>query len=266
VRAHYENFPVASRLLPRRLRQPIAVIYAFARTADDIADEGALDAETRLTRLAEYDHRLDTIAAGETPDEPIFLALADVIRRHALPLRPLHDLLTAFRRDVSTRRHADFPALLDYCRYSANPIGRLLLHLMQADSAQNLAHSDAICSALQLINFLQDIAQDYHENDRIYLPQDEMARFGVDDSDIAAGRSSPALRRLLQHQIQRARAMMREGQPLGCAVGGRFGLQLRMTINGGLRILDRLEARQDDLFGRPRLRRRDWLWMVYHSL
>lgn len=266
VRSHYENFPVASFILPKALRRPISVIYAFARTADDFADEGEWDAETRLTKLKDYDDKLQAIAAGRAVDDPIFIALQDVMQRHQLPVQLFHDLIIAFRLDVSKQRYADMAEVWDYCRYSANPVGRLLLHLLQADTAQNLQRSDAICSALQLINFLQDINQDLTENNRIYLPQDELSHFGVSEDQLRKEHSNKAMRRLLRRQIGYAREKMLWGQPLGRSLRGRFGFQLRMMINGGLRILDLLEKQKRDLFSRPRLKKRDWLWMLWKSL
>jgi squalene synthase HpnC len=266
VRSHYENFPVASIILPKRLRQPISVIYAFARTADDFADEGDWDTETRLTKLKEYDDYLDAIANDKKIDNPIFIALADVIKKHQLPLQLFHDLITAFRLDVTKTRFTDIDDVWDYCRYSANPVGRLLLHLMDAATPENLERSDAVCSALQLINFLQDIEQDFVENKRIYLPQADLAQFGVDENHFREKRSDKAFAQLIQQQIQYAREKMLFGRPLGRAVRGRFGFQLRIMINGGLRILDLLERQKEDLFSRPRLGKRDMLWMVWKAL
>jgi squalene synthase HpnC len=266
VRDHYENFPVASFILPKRLRQPISVIYAFARTADDFADEGDWDAETRLTKLKQYDDYLDAIEKGESIDNPIFIALADVIEKHRLPLQLFHDLITAFRLDVSKKRYADIDEVWDYCRYSANPVGRLLLHLMDAATPQNLEQSDAICSALQLINFLQDIEQDFSENDRIYLPQADFLKFKVNEAHIRDQCSDAGFAQLIHQQIAYAREKMLFGKPLGRAVGGRFGFQLRLMINGGLRVLELLENQQADLFARPRLQKRDWFLMLLRSV
>ena len=266
VRNHYENFPVASFILPQKLRQPISVIYAFARTADDFADEGDWDAETRLTKLKEYDDYLDAIANDETIEHPIFIALAHVIEKHNLPLPLFHDLITAFRLDVTKTRFSDIDDVWQYCRYSANPVGRLLLHLMGTDSEINLQLSDAICSALQLINFLQDIEQDFTENNRIYLPQADLKTCNVNETHFQEKRSDEAFFRLIQQQIHHAREKMLFGKPLGRAVGGRFGFQLRLMINGGLRVLELLEKQQNDLFSRPRLSKRDWFRMVLRAL
>ncbi len=266
VRSHYENFPVASFILPKHLRQPISVIYAFARTADDFADEGDWDTETRLINLGQYDKYLATIADGGAVDNPIFIALADVIEKHHLPLQLFHDLITAFRQDVSKTRFTDIDDVWDYCRYSANPVGRLLLYLMDAATTDNLEHSDAVCSALQLINFLQDIEQDFVENNRIYLPQADLQRFSVSEEHFRTQLSDDAFAQLLQQQIAYAREKMLFGKPLGRAVKGRFGFQLRLMINGGLRILELLEHQQGNLFSRPRLSKRDWLWMFFRAL
>lgn len=265
TRSHYENFPVASRLLPRRLRRPIAVIYAFARHADDFADEGQLDAEQRLELLDNWQAMLDAVQRDIRPTEPVFIALADVVRKHQLPWHLFSNLLSAFRQDVIKQRYGNFEEVLDYCRRSANPIGRLLLHLNQTADDEKLTCSDRICSALQLINFLQDIQQDFTENGRIYLPMDDMARFSITSEDIANRRDDDAMRALIQCQIERIRALLTEGMPLCQVLKGRLGLELRVTLNGAWRILQKLEQ-SDSCYDRPRLERRDWLWMVGRSL
>lgn len=264
VRSHYENFPVASLVLPRRLRHPIAVIYAFARIADDFADEGNLGPADRLQQLDAMARQLDHL--GKENADPVFLALADVIERHALPLPLFHDLLSAFRQDVSKTRYASFDEVLDYCRRSANPVGRLLLHLTRHDSAINLAHSDCICTALQLINFLQDIGQDVDENDRIYLPQDEMGKFGVSERQVQQHHCDSNLQQLLGAQRERCRRLMLDGASLGQNLPGRFGLQIRMVVRGGLKILELMEKQPAQCFSRPRLRKQDWFAMGWHAL
>lgn len=263
--SHYENFPVASWLLPKYLRRPIAVIYAFARTADDFADEGELAPGERIAKLDAYGAALEAIAAGEPATDPVFIALADVIARHALPLQLFQDLLTAFRMDVTTTRYADFDAVLHYCRHSANPVGRLLLHLSHQATPDNLRDADAVCTALQLINFWQDLAQDYQENRRIYLPQDDMARYGVTEQHLRDQISDTAMAALMAAQRQRTRSLMLSGAPLGTRLPGRLGWEIRLTIAGGLGVLDAL-ARQQNLFSRPRLRRRDWLRLAGRAL
>lgn len=264
--SHYENFPVASRLLPKRMRQPVAVVYAFARTADDMADEGDLSPEQRLAELDEYGTKLDAIQRGEASTDPVFIALADVQKQFNLPAQLFHDLLTAFRLDVTKERYDNFQDVLDYCHYSADPVGRLLLHLHGSASEENLQMSDHICSALQLINFLQDIRQDYKENNRIYLSQDELSRFGISEEQIREGQTDDKMRELMALQISRSREMMLAGAPLGRRVGGRFGLELRLIIQGGLRVLERLEQYQHDLLARPRLGKSDWIFIVLRAL
>ena len=265
ARNHYENFPVASWLLPRRLRGPVAAIYAFARTADDWADEGEHSPTERLAALAAMEQSLRASAREEPGEDPVFIALADSIRRHALPLQPFLDLLDAFRQDVTQKHYADFGELMQYCRRSANPVGRLLLHLYGAADARNLGHSDAICSALQLTNFLQDLHQDYVENGRVYIPRDELQRFGVDVAQFGRREDSPALRQLCRFQAQRAMQLLHSGAPLGRRLKGRAGFELRMIILGGNRILQYLQRSQDS-FSRPRLTRRDRFNMVWKAL
>jgi squalene synthase HpnC len=265
VRRHYENFPVASLLLPKHLRRPISAIYAFARNADDFADEGDWDEQTRLARLNAYSNNLDNLE-NTTLDDPVFIALADTISKHQLPVGLFHDLLHAFKQDVVKKRYDNFEQVLDYCRHSANPIGRLLLYLVRENSADNLRLSDSVCSALQLINFLQDIEQDYVENNRIYLPRDEMQRFGVNEDHIINKRCDDALQQLLNLQVERAGNMLCDGAVLGNNIGGRFGLQLRAMIHGGFKIVHYLKLRQGDCFARPRLAKSDWLLLGWNAL
>ena len=266
AQTHYENFPVASRLLPKHLRQPISVIYAFARRADDFADEGELTNEERLAALDDFSDKLNLIEKGKPVDDTTFIALTDVIQQHQLPISLFHDLLTAFKMDVTKTRFANFGEVMEYCRYSANPVGRLLLHLNKAISPRNLGYSDAVCSALQLTNFLQDISQDLEESDRIYIPQDEMTQFGVSEDDIHNKLTNPATRKLIAFQIQRTVKLMQSGAPLGKVLKGRMGLELRMTIMGGSRILYKLNQQHDDVFSRPRLSKWDITWVIWKAL
>lgn len=262
---HYENFPVASILLPKRLRRAVEIIYHFAREADDFADEGDLQNEERFTALDGFRSELKRIAANETPLTPLFRDLADIIAQHHLPLQLFHDLLDAFSQDVLKKRYANFDEVLDYCRRSANPVGRLLLHLYEEATPPNLKYSDAICTSLQLINFWQDVTKDY-AIDRIYLPQDEMAHFGVTEAHVAQSRVDKEWQQLMQFQVQRTRDMMRSGTPLGSILTGRIGIEMRLIIAGGNRILDKLEAVQFDMFcHRPVLRPFDWVIMLGKS-
>ena len=263
---HYENFPVASLLVPPRLRKPIEVIYRFARSADDIADEGDATPEERLAGLAAYQAELDRIAAGTAPQTPLFVALSGVIAAHALPIQLFRDLLDAFAQDVVKKRYDDYPELLDYCRRSANPVGRLVLHLFGRTGDEQLLQSDCICSALQLINFWQDVAIDW-EKDRVYIPQTDLPRFHVSEDEIAAGRWSANWAALMDFEIDRARELMLRGAPLVHALPGRLGWEIRLTVQGGLRILERLRQARGDIFNRrPKLGKWDWLVLAGRSL
>jgi phytoene synthase len=263
---HYENFPVASILLPAALRGPVAVIYRFARSADDIADEGDDPAPTRLARLEAYRSAIRAIEGGETPEDPLFRELACVIREHSLPHQLFVDLLDAFSQDVVKTRYANFAELLDYCRRSANPVGRLLLHLFRRTAPSELRQSDAVCSALQLINFWQDVDIDYFKN-RIYLPQDEMEQYGVTERQIADKRCDEAWRALMAFQVDRSRQLMLSGKPLGRALPGRVGLEIRATVQGGLRILGKIERARYDVFRRrPVLRVFDWPLLLLQAV
>lgn len=266
---HYENFPVASWLCPPALRPPIAAIYWFARTADDIADEGDAAPARRLEDLAAYRDDLAAVAAGRAPSErwaAVFDPLAEAIRRHALPTPLLHDLLDAFAQDVVKQRYADRAELLDYCRRSANPVGRLLLHLYGVTDAASLRHSDAICTALQLINFWQDLGVDTRRG-RLYIPESDCAAQGLQGDDVLAGTDSPAVRALVRQQCEWARGLMLEGAPLVHRVPGRAGWELRLVVQGGLRILDRIARLEHaTLQTRPTLRASDAPVMLWRAL
>jgi len=275
VRNHYENFPVASLILPKNLRQPISVVYAFARSADDFADEGDLPAEQRLEQLNRYSRLLDKITnPGSSKfeneniqhDKLLFTALHDVITRHDLPVGLFQDLLIAFKQDVTKKRYQNFEEVLFYCKHSANPVGRLLLYLIHEADDINLQHSDFICTSLQLINFLQDIHQDFSENQRVYLPADEMQKYNVSLEMIEHQQSTPPMRELVSYQLQRAKHIMLQGASLGDRISGRFGLQLRMMINGGLQVLNRLESQTENVFARPRLGPQDWMKIMRYAL
>lgn len=264
ARAHYENFPVASLLLPPRLREAVQAIYAFARTADDIADEPGHDGR-RLEELDAWEAMLRRCFRGEA-EHPVFVALREAVERHDLSPGPFLDLLAAFRLDVTMTRHADFESLLGYCRLSANPIGRLVLHLFGYRDAALLPLSDAICTALQLTNHWQDVAVDLGRG-RIYLPEADRLRHGVREDGLAAGRVDDAFRSLMREQIQRTRSLFETGRPLCDRVRGRLRAELRLTWHGGWRILERIERADYDVFRRrPRLRAGDAGPIVLRSL
>lgn len=261
---HYENFPVASLLCPPALRAPIAALYAFARHADDLADEGSASAASRLADLAAYRAQLQAAASGQ-PLQPrwasIFAPLAQVLQQHRLPLALLHALLDAFEQDVhmsaQAATFADRAALLDYCSRSANPVGRLLLHLYQLQDPPSLARSDAICSALQLINFWQDLSVDLPRG-RHYLCDADCTAQGVARADLAAQRRSPRSDALILDCAAWARQLMLQGAPLVHALPGRAGWELRLVVQGGLRVLDKVQALGGaSLTQRPRLRALD---------
>jgi phytoene synthase len=262
---HYENFPVASFLVPAPLREPVKAVYRFARGADDLADEGDDAPQLRLAKLAEYRVELERIGSGEAPRTPLFEALARVVHEHRLPLEPFHDLLDAFSQDVVKTRYASFAEVLDYCRRSANPIGRLLLQLFRRTRHSELSRSDAICTSLQLINFWQDVALDWRRG-RVYLPQDEMRSFGVSESHLAEARCDDAWRALMKFQCERAQALMEQGAPLGRSLSGRIGLEIRLTVQGGLRILEKLrQVRYDAFRRRPLLCWHDWPLLLWRA-
>lgn len=266
AQTHYENFPVASLLLPLGLRRPIALVYAFARQADDFADEGELAPEQRLALLDGFRRELERIAAHEQPESEFFRTLRTMIETHGLPLSPFHDLLDAFSQDVTKARYANFGEVMEYCRRSANPIGRLLLHLYGQATPRNIGYADAICSALQIINFLQDVAIDYRKG-RIYLPQDEMQKYRIDETQIARGDAGGLWWPFMQFEIERARRLLQSGAPLGTALKGRIGLEMRMIIAGGETILRKLHHARGDMFGqRPVLTAWDWPAMLIKAV
>ena len=272
AREHYENFPVASRLLPPPMRPHIAALYAFARRADDFADEPGPDVNERLRRLDDWSERLDRgtpvlhTEAASAGDDLIFVALENTIRAHRLPRSLFHDLLSAFRQDVVTTRYATWRDVLDYCRRSANPVGRLVLRVAGHDSPELDAQSDAICTALQLTNFWQDLAIDWSRG-RLYVPLEERDRAWAQDADLDRGHMSPEWRAALQRATERTRALFQAGRPLCDAVRGRLRWELRFTWLGGMRILDNTEAAGFDSFNhRPSLMPSDALSLAWQAV
>jgi hydroxysqualene synthase len=240
---HYENFPVASVLCPPRLRPAVAAIYWFARTADDLADEGDLDSRTRQKDLHAFRADLLHVVAGDPISErwkPVFEPLGPVIKQHQLQIPLFTDLLSAFEQDLFQTEYRDRLQLLDYCRRSANPIGRLLLQLYGVNDAQSLQQSDAICTALQLANFWQDLSIDVKRR-RLYLPLEDCDRHALDKNQVLAGQDSPALRQTLRDVVAWTRSLMWSGAPLVHRLPGRIGWELRLVVQGGLRILETIE-------------------------
>ena len=271
---HYENFPVASFLCPVHLRAPIAAIYHFARTADDIADEGNATAGQRLEELAAYKRELDAAASNSPSIDSrwpwVFEPLKFALRSHKLPPLLLHDLLDAFAQDIrksdAAEHYANHSELLDYCRRSANPVGRLMLHLYGVTDPLALTRSDSICTALQLINFWQDLSVDIPRG-RYYLTQDDCARFGVLQEDLVNLEASKNATTLIANCVATARATMLKGSELVHQIPGRAGWELRLVVQGGLRILDRIDAIEfATLTQRPTLRWRDYVVMTWRAL
>lgn len=251
---HYENFPVASWLCPPRLRPAVVAIYHFARTADDLADEGDASTLERVQALRDYRADLAAVVAGRAPSPRWARVYTPLAREmHRLQATLLHDLLDAFEQDLTPPRYRDREHLLDYCRRSANPVGRLLLGLYRVDDAVSLRRSDAICSALQLINFWQDFSRD-GPNGRLYVPQADLDRHGVHADDVLACHDSPAARALIRDLCAWADALMREGAPLALTLPGRAGWELRLVVQGGLAILEKIAAMNHaSLIHRPAL-------------
>ncbi|MCW5636403.1 MAG: squalene synthase HpnC [Rubrivivax sp.] len=280
---HYENFPVASVLCPPRLRPPIEAIYRFARTADDIADEGDAEPAFRLAELHRFRAALEracargtagasddmgtsvaTAASGAWPE--VFGPLARQVQAFALPAPLLHALLDAFEQDVLNPPYPDRAALLDYCRRSANPVGRLLLHLYGVADEASLAQSDAICTALQLVNFWQDLGVDAPRG-RHYVPAADRERHGVTLEDLRERRDTPRTRALVRELCGWAEQLMRAGAPLARRLPGRAGWELRLVVHGGLRILEKIgRAQHASVAVRPRLTATDLPVLLWRAL
>ncbi|CAM4037303.1 squalene synthase HpnC [Roseateles saccharophilus] len=264
---HYENFPVASLLCPPALRPAVVAIYHFARTADDLADEGDATPAERVQALRDYRADLAAVVAGSPASARwarVYTPLARELHRLQPPL--LHDLLDAFEQDLDPPRYRDRAQLLDYCRRSANPVGRLLLGLYGVGDAASLGRSDAICSALQLINFWQDFSRD-GPNGRLYVPQDDLEGHGISAEDVLACRDSLAARALIADLCGWARGLMLEGAPLAHTLPGRAGWELRLVVQGGLAILDKIETRgHDSLLHRPALSAWDFPRLLWRAL
>jgi phytoene synthase len=274
ARSHYENFPVASLLVPPAMRPHIAALYAFARAADDFADEGAREAADRQRLLDGWKARLNAAVSAGAPGPPprdgeprntveIFLALGETIRSKRLPVGLFDDLLSAFAQDVTVTRYAAWDDVLDYSRRSANPVGRLVLRIAGYDEPRLDAWSDAICSALQLTNFWQDLKVDF-DRGRIYLPAEEIAGHGAAEADLADGRLTQAWRAAMAAAVARTRAMFLAGRPLCGAVAGRLKHELRATWLGGMRVLSRIERVDFDVVDRrPSLGAGDVPWLTW---
>lgn len=246
ARRHYENFPVASFFLPKHLRPYVAAIYAFARTADDFADEGERTETERLALLNDWQAKLDECYRGN-PTHPIFVALAEVVREKAIPKQLLADLLTAFRMDAAPKRYRTFDDLVLYCKHSANPVGRLVLHLFDDASDRNCVLSDNICTALQLANFWQDVRVDIQKN-RIYFPLEDSERFGYTENEFRRGTFNNAFRALMEFEVERTKLLFEAGKPLLQEAPPNLRFELHLTWHGGMTILKKIERSGCNVF------------------
>lgn len=253
---HYENFPVVSFLIPKHLKKHVAIIYWFARTADDFSDEGKLSEEERLNKLNHFEDRLTSLLKGDIENE-FESALANTIISQNLSHSHFYDLLSAFKQDVTKKRYSNYSELLDYCRRSANPVGRLILELFNIKDEKAHFYSDKICSALQLTNFYQDVKID-HLKGRIYLALDEMEKFGVDENIFEKNQNNINLKKLLIHNIERTKDLFKEGRKLFPFLKGRLKLEIKWTILGGELILAKIEKNDYDVLNkRPKITKTD---------
>jgi squalene synthase HpnC len=261
---HYENFPVVSFLIPQKIRKDVAIIYWFARTADDIADEGNQDPEERLSELNEFENRFTELLSGNF-DSPFEQALYTTIQSKNLTVESFYNLLRAFRQDITKNRFIDYNDLLAYCNNSANPVGRLILELNNIRDKEAFACSDKICTALQLANFWQDAAIDYKKG-RIYLPQDEMTEFNVAETVFELNENNLNLKALLKYNVDRTRALFDEGKQLTKYLSGRLKFEIKWTILGGQEILKKIEKNNYNVLQkRPVLNKMDFLNLLLKS-
>ena len=257
ARKHYENFPVVSLLIPKELRKHIAIIYLFARTADDIADEGNLSENERLQQLNDFENSLHNLLIGNFKSHFEEALHHTIIQKNLTP-QMLYDLLKAFKQDVIKKRYENYDELLFYCKHSANPIGRLILELFNIRSEEAFNFSDKICTALQLTNFYQDIEIDYKKG-RIYFPENEMKLFEVTENIFAMKENNVNLKKLLRHNIERTQKMFDEGKNLLKFLNGRLKFEIKWTILGGGKILQKIKEKDYNIFNaRPKLTKRDF--------
>jgi phytoene synthase len=252
-------------LLPKEFREPIRLVYAFARVADDLADEGNNSKETRLQRLDEWEGEFRRALAGDTRIS-FFQELEETANKYAIPPSLFFDLIEAFRMDAGGRDYSTFEDLLFYCRHSANPVGRILLHIFNCANDETGKFSDTICTALQLTNFWQDLSIDIKRN-RVYIPHEDFERFGLTADDLKSDVGTDAIRPLLKFQVERTKKLFLGGRPLFRLIDKRFALELRLTYHGGMRMLEKVEhLAYDTLHHRPVLSRFDWALIVIRSL
>jgi squalene synthase HpnC len=263
-RRHYENFPVASLLMPRRLRKHVAALYAFARIADDFSDEPEYEG-VRRERLLDWRRQLSEIGS-KPPAHPVFLALGATLAELELPKEPFDDLLSAFLQDTEKKRYKTFAEVLDYCRRSANPVGRIVLMIHGYRDEELFRLSDAICTALQLANFWQDVSVDL-KKDRIYIPEEDFKAHGYSEADLRMGVGNERFKSLMKFEVSRARALFDEGRPLTGRLRWPLSLEIRLTWLGGREILKKIRRLDfDTLRTRPALTKRDWIPLAARAL
>lgn len=265
AQTHYENFPVGSFFIPRQYHEPIHLIYAFARIADDIADEGAMSPKERIGTLNEWGEKLRLAVAGNSSDK-FFINLAGAVKKHELPMQLFEDLLTAFRKDASNSIYSTFDEVLDYCRYSANPIGRMMLKIFNCSNEETERLSDDICTALQLTNFWQDISVDTRKN-RFYIAQDEFHEFRFTMADLQTGMHGERFAQLMKHKVAWTKKLFESGKPLMRRVNWMYRFELKLIWHGGMRLLEKIEEQHyDTRFLRPILETKDKLLIVTRAL
>jgi len=264
ARAHYENFPVGSMLIPKRHRPAVAAVYAFARHGDDIADEGDDSVDQRLARLDEWRRALN--ACLDAPSLPEFIALGDTVKRYGLSLEPFHRLLDAFKQDIVKERYESFEEVLDYCTRSADPVGRIILALFGCASGATFPPADALCTGLQLANFWQDVSVDIRKP-RIYIPAEDLSRFGIGESDLRTGHANAAFKRLMKFEVDRTRQYFWSATSLFAQVPLRLRLELKAIWRGGVSILDAIEQQDYDVLARrPALSMRQYFLILTGSV
>lgn len=265
AKSHYENFPVVLFTIPKEIRKHIAVVYQFARQADDIADEGNFATETRLEKLNEYENDFNLSLNG-TPKNDFWLALKNTIEKFSIEEKLFLDLISAFKQDVIKNRYETFEELLDYCSRSANPVGRILLKIFNVNNIEAITASDKICTALQLTNFYQDISIDILKN-RIYLPKEKMKLFGVEEQQIKNKIADEKFKRLLKTLLEESKIMFEEGKNIHRYIPINFQLQMKMTILGGEKILEKISLIDYDVFNkRPKLSKKDFAIILLNGL
>ncbi|MBI5808315.1 MAG: squalene synthase HpnC [Ignavibacteriales bacterium] len=265
AKSHYENFPVVLFTIPKEIRKHIAIVYQFARQADDIADEGNFATETRLEKLNEYENDFNLSLNG-TPKNDFWLALKNTIEKFSIEEKLFLDLISAFKQDVIKNRYETFEELLDYCSRSANPVGRILLKIFNVNNIEAITASDKICTALQLTNFYQDISIDILKN-RIYLPKEKMKLFGVEEQQIKNKIADENFKRLLKTLLEESKIMFEEGKNILRYIPINFQLQMKMTILGGEKILEKISLIDYDVFNkRPKLSKKDFAIILLNGL